>query len=185
MVICDKCNDDVGKYYEDDGLKLCFSCYCKRCRKKYGILVDKTKLTQEFISDVLKKKIQTNFDEMEKFGLVFRCNLNDHLGILKELKKDEILLALTRSSKPSASKVFITNKRILIRKIKHDYGTELGIDFDLSYSDIQKNLITAHRFTKNVHFNSKWGHIEIVNTSPSYIIQDIIKELVEKEEKKK
>ena len=181
MVKCDECGDETMSYYEDGERMLCFACY-----HNIHTFTDnkEPKQIQEIVSDVIKKKVQMSFEELKKAGLVGLLKIGDYLGILKELEKDEILVALTKSEKPMNAKVFITNKRIMMREYL-ELGTEFGVDFDFSYSDIDKNSIMIRGILKSVHFNAKGDKIVIYNTQPRNKIQDVIKELVEKEGKEK
>lgn len=127
---------------------------------------------------------QRSYDELKKSDLVFMLKYGDFLGILKELKEGEVVKALTRSNKPPNAKVFITNKRIIMRKYLST-GTELGVDLDINYSDIDKKSIAAHGIIGKVHFKTKGQHIQLDAPVSKYKIRDIIKELVENEEKEK
>lgn len=131
--------------------------------------------------DALQDEKQKKYDELKEAGLVYTLdfNFNDFLSISNELGEDEIVLALTKSTTPSVAKVSITNKRIMIRNYDKS-GMKPGVGFDINYSEIEKNTITMRKLTGAVHFDVKGRHFVIYNLLPEKHVEDIIRELVEK-----
>ena len=91
------------------------------------------------------------FKEIKNDDLVIFVSQRHFKKILNELEENEEIEAMTQT-RSGASNIFITNKRIMIRKNPMWFG--MGADIDIAYSDIEKNSVDNTVFD-NLRFNAK------------------------------
>lgn len=102
----------------------------------------------------------------------FKKNLN-------ELEENEEIEAMTQT-RSGASNIFITNKRIMIRKNPMWFG--MGDNLDIAYSDIEKNSVDNTVFD-NLRFNVKG--LQYVIWDEKFRFQNLLKELIAEDEKRR
>jgi hypothetical protein len=125
-----------------------------------------------------KKELKSEFKQIKNNG---RKNLSitflDFYNLKKELEDDEEIIALTtRASIRNAYRVYITNKRILIRP---RFGYEYP-NYDIEFEEVYKDSI-AYKKSTIIIFETNTEKIEAYDVKNSYF--DYLKEKT-KENKK-
>ena len=121
------------------------------------------------------------FKELNRDNLVISVTRWSFKKVLDELEENEEVKAMTQTSS-GISNVFITNKRIMIRKSRHPLCFGLGDNRDIAYSDIENNSIT-NTFIDNLRFNAKG--LQLVVWDEKFRFQNLLKELIEEDEKRR
>ena len=119
------------------------------------------------------------FKEIKNDNLVIFVSQRHFKKILSELKENEEIEAMTQT-RSGASNIFITNKRIMIRKNPMWFG--MGADIDIAYSDIEKNSVDNTVFD-NLRFNAKG--LQYVIWDEKFRFQNLLKELIAEDEKRR
>ena len=119
------------------------------------------------------------FKELNRDDLVIYVTRWSFKKVLNELEENEEVKAMTQTHS-GISNVFITNKRIMIRKNPVWLG--LGDNRDIAYSDIEKNSIT-NTFIDNLRFNAKG--LQFVICDEKFRFQNLLKELMAEDEKRR
>jgi len=119
------------------------------------------------------------FKELNRDNLVIYVTRWSFKKVLDELGENEEVKAMTQT-RSGTSNVFITNKRIMIRKNPLWFG--MGDNRDIAYSDIEKNSIT-NTFIDNLCFNAKG--LQLVVWDEKFRFQNLLKEVIEEDEKRR
>jgi len=119
------------------------------------------------------------FKELNRDNLVIYVTRWSFKKVLNELEENEEVKAMTQT-RSGISNVFITNKRIMMRKNPLWFG--LGDNRDIAYSDIEKNSIT-NTFIDNLRFNAK--ELQFVILDEKFRFQNLLKELMAEDEKRR
>ena len=119
------------------------------------------------------------YREINDDKLVIFVSKRHFKNILEELKEDEEVEAMTQS-RSGANNIFITNKRIMVRKNPRWFG--IGDDLDIAFSDVEKNSVGNTMFD-NLRFNSKGR--EFVMWDEKYRFQNLLKRLIAEDEKRR
>ena len=119
------------------------------------------------------------YKELKKENLVLWVSHGNFKKILNELEENEEVKAMTQN-RSGISNVFITNKRIIVRKNLRYLG--MGDNLDIYYSEIEKNSIDS-TFVDNLRFNAKG--LQFVVYDENFCFQNLIKELIAEDEKRR
>lgn len=127
-----------------------------------------------------KKELKNEFKQIKTQG---KKNLSitfvDFYNFKKELEDDEEIIALTtRASIRNANRVYITNKRILIRP---RFGYEYP-NYDIDFKEVLKDSI-AYKNTTTIAFETETEKIEVYDVKNSFF--NYLKEITKDNKKKK
>ena len=119
------------------------------------------------------------YKELKKENLVLWVSHGSFKKVLNELEENEEVEAMTQN-RSGISNVFITNKRIIVRKNPRYLG--MGDNLDIGYSEIEKNSIDS-TLVGNLRFNAKG--LQFVVWDEKFCFQNLIKELMVEDEKRR
>lgn len=119
------------------------------------------------------------YKEIKKENLVVWVSHGSFKKVLNELEENEEIKAMTQN-RSGISNVFISNKRIIVRKNPRYLG--MGDNLDIYYSEIEKNSIDS-TLVGNLRFNAKG--LQFVVYDENFCFHNLIKELIVEDEKRR